>query len=32
MAVAFGEEACDYCQGKRDPRSSDNPDKAIISL
>ena len=27
-----GEEACDYCQGKRDPRSSDNPDKAIISL
>ena len=27
-----GEEACDYCQGERDPRSSDNPDKAIISL
>jgi biopolymer transport protein ExbD len=27
-----GEEACDYCQGKRDPKSSDNPDKAIISL
>ena len=27
-----GEEACDYCQGDRDPRSSDNPDKAIISL
>ena len=27
-----GEEACDYCQGKRDPSSSDNPDKAIISL
>ena len=27
-----GEEACDYCQGNRDPRSSDNPDKAIISL
>ena len=26
------EEACDYCQGNRDPRSSDNPDKAIISL
>jgi biopolymer transport protein ExbD len=23
---------CDYCQGKRDPRSSDHPDKAIISL
>ncbi len=27
-----GEEACDYCQGPRDPASSDNPDKAIISL
>ena len=27
-----GEEACDFCQGKRDPSSSDNPDKAIISL
>ncbi|MEK9602943.1 MAG: biopolymer transporter ExbD [Flavobacteriaceae bacterium] len=27
-----GEEACDYCQGARDPKSSDNPDKAIISL
>ena len=27
-----GEEACSYCQGKRDPSSSDNPDKAIISL
>ena len=27
-----GEEACDYCKGKRDPKSSDNPDKAIISL
>lgn len=23
---------CDYCQGKRDPSSSDHPDKAIISL
>ena len=23
---------CDYCQGKKDPRSSDHPDKAIISL
>ncbi len=38
-AIAFldngggvGEEACNYCQGKRDPSSSDNPDKAIISL
>ncbi|MBN09522.1 MAG: biopolymer transporter ExbD [Flavobacteriaceae bacterium] len=27
-----GEDACDYCQGKRNPSSSDNPDKAIISL
>lgn len=27
-----GEDGCDYCKGKRDPRSSDNPDKAIISL
>ena len=38
-AVAFldngggaGEDACSYCKGKRDPNSSDNPDKAIISL
>ncbi len=23
---------CDYCQGKKDPTSSDHPDKAIISL
>ena len=27
-----GDEACAYCQGKRDESSSDNPDKAIISL
>ena len=27
-----GEEACDYCQGIKDPSSSDNPEKAIISL
>lgn len=27
-----GEVACDYCNGKKDPKSSDNPDKAIISL
>lgn len=27
-----GEENCDYCQGPRDPASSDNPVKAIISL
>ena len=39
LAVAFldngggvGEEACDYCQGERDEASSDNHDKAIISL
>ncbi len=25
-------EYCDYCQGERSPSSSDNPDKAIISL
>ncbi len=27
-----GEEACDYCLGDRNPDSSDNPDKAVISL
>jgi glutaredoxin len=27
-----GEDGCDYCQGARDPASSDNPEKAIISL
>lgn len=39
LAVAFldngggvGDEACNYCQGERDEASSDNPDKAIISL
>lgn len=39
VAVAFldngggtGEDACTFCQGKRDPNSSDNPIKAIISL
>lgn len=38
-AIAFldngggkGEETCDFCQGARDPDSSDNPDKAVISL
>ena len=38
-AIAFldngagtGEDACNYCQGAKDPESSDNPDKAIISL
>ena len=39
LAIAFldngggvGDEACEYCQGERDEASSDNPDKAIISL
>lgn len=27
-----GEDACSYCKGKKNPSSSDNPDKAIISL
>ncbi|MBZ9652485.1 ExbD/TolR family protein [Psychroflexus montanilacus] len=27
-----GDEACDYCQGAKDPKSSDNPVKAVISL
>lgn len=27
-----GDEACSFCKGKRDQSSSDNPDKAIISL
>lgn len=38
-AIAFldngggqGEEACNFCKGKKDPASSDNPEKAIISL
>lgn len=26
------DDACSYCKGKRNPSSSDNPDKAIISL
>ena len=25
-------EKCNYCKGRKDPRSSDHPDKAIISL
>ena len=39
LAIAFldngggvGDESCEYCQGERDEASSDNPDKAIISL
>lgn len=38
-AVAFldngggkGEDVCDFCQGARDTDSSDNPEKAVISL
>ncbi|MCL6274809.1 biopolymer transporter ExbD [Muricauda sp. 2012CJ35-5] len=35
-AIAFLENgadgSCDYCQGSKDPASSDNPSKAIISL
>ncbi len=27
-----GDELCEYCQGAGDPTSSDNPEKAIISL
>ena len=27
-----GDGSCNYCQGKKDLSSSDNPDKAIISL
>jgi hypothetical protein len=27
-----GDGTCDFCKGKRDSESSDNPDKAIISL
>ncbi|WP_460220097.1 ExbD/TolR family protein [Psychroserpens sp. MEBiC05023] len=27
-----GDGSCNYCNGGRDPKSSDNPDKAIISL
>lgn len=27
-----GDDACSYCHGKKNPSSSDNPDKAIISL
>jgi biopolymer transport protein ExbD len=35
-AIAFldngGDGSCNYCQGEKDPSSSDNPEKAIISL
>lgn len=30
--AGVGDEACSYCKGKKNPESSDNPDKAIISL
>jgi biopolymer transport protein ExbD len=39
LAISFldngggvGDEVCEYCQGERNESSSDNPDKAIISL
>ena len=39
LAISFldngggvGDETCEYCQGERNESSSDNPDKAIISL
>ncbi len=28
----LGKKYCDYCRGKRDPESSDNPEKAVISV
>jgi len=31
-ALAGSPEHCNYCKGKRDPSSSDNPDKAVISV
>ena len=38
-AIAFidngggiGNEACEYCQGLKDPSSSDNPEKAVFSI
>lgn len=31
-APSNSKEYCNYCQGKKDPASSDNPDKAIISV
>ncbi len=27
-----GDDACSFCQGAKDPESSDNPQKAVISL
>lgn len=31
-ATAGSPDYCNYCQGRRDPRSSDNPNKAVISV
>jgi len=31
-AAAGTEDYCDYCKGARDPKSSDNPDTAVISV
>ena len=31
-APAGSPEHCSHCKGARDPRSSDNPDKAVISV
>ncbi|HLT33600.1 MAG TPA: biopolymer transporter ExbD [Aquaticitalea sp.] len=31
-APAGSPEYCNYCKGKRNPESSDNPDKAVISV
>ncbi len=28
----LGSKYCNYCRGKRDPESSDNPDKAVVSV
>jgi len=28
----LGDKYCTYCKGKRDPESSDNPEKAVISV
>ena len=27
-----GDRSCNYCEGNKDPLSSDNPDKAVVSL
>jgi len=31
-AVVGSKYYCDYCEGQRDPNSSDHPDKAIVSI